>query len=231
MPKQQRGLRLFIIESPSPMDLLQGRSESRALQGIAELLGHEVANFIVKSRSEFATTCKYIASITESHDTQGRSGVPLCIHIATHGNDKGIALGPDFISWADLCKLIQPLCSSLYYYSGPTIFVISACQAAYQNVTYELEKRYTSGEGFRPPIYLFVSVGDDNEQIVYWNDLVAVWTIFYHQIALSDVNKKVEVQRILDRIKYVGAGEVEYYRWDEKREKYFHFRSKVNSSE
>jgi hypothetical protein len=211
------------------MDLLQRRSESRALEGIADLLGHEAARFLVKSRSEFATTCKYIASITEAHDSQGRTGVPLCLHIATHGNAEGIGLGADMISWADLCRLIQPLCSGIDHYSGPTIFVISACQAVYQNITHELEKQYASSQDFKPSLYLFVSAGDETKN-VYWNDLVAAWMLFYHQLALIDITKRTEVQRILDRIKYSGTGEVGYYRWDKTRGKYLRFRSKVNLS-
>jgi len=75
------------------MDLLQGRSEAAALDGMCRLLGHEVAVFPVQSSSRLRETCKFIASIDEAHDARKRPGVPLCVHIAAHGNSNGLGLG------------------------------------------------------------------------------------------------------------------------------------------
>ena len=62
------------------MDVLQGRSEAAALDGMCRLLGHEVAVFQVQSFPWGGRTgaCKFIASIDEGHDAKKQRGVPLC---------------------------------------------------------------------------------------------------------------------------------------------------------
>lgn len=212
-------LRLFIIEAPDPMDLLQNRSEAAALEKICHLIGHEVTSIIIKSEEEFETACRYIASIDKNHDQYGRERVPLCVHISSHGNEDGLGLGCDFVTWKNLFYLLKPLCTDMYNYDGRVIIIISACQAGHQKLTKEFTQEYQTDSNFRPPAYLFITADEEPT----WSDAVVSWTVFYHQLPNIRLNVKTEVQKILKRVKEVGASTLMYYRWDEKNKKYLKY--------
>lgn len=216
------GLRVFIIECPDPIDLLQKRSERHALENICGLFGHEVATFFVKSTNELKSVCNYIASIDEEQDEFEREKVPICIHISAHGNKRGLVFGNDTVTWKQLSKIISPINSKMYDYSGDVIFVISACEAKEQKLTLEFERERKQDIDFRPPIYLFVTA----ENSVYWKDAIVAWTIFYRRIPNVNLDDKGSVKSILNDIRDIGVGKVRYYRWDKNRKKYLSFTSK-----
>lgn len=201
------------------MDLLQGRSESQVLDRICKLIGHEVASFQVHSITEFKSVCGYIASIADYHDSQGRSGVPLCVHISTHGNEEGLGIGKQILPWTDLAKAILPICTEMKDYKGDTVFVISACGAGQQKLTAALAKERKQIRDFIAPKYVFVT----EDRAVYWSDAALSWAMFYHQLPEVSLDKKAEVQEILDRIKVSRTGNLKYYRWDEGRKQYLHY--------
>lgn len=201
------------------MDLLQERSESVPLERICRLIGHEVTSFTVKSMSEFDVVCNYLSSIDISHDQHGRGGVPLCIHISGHGNEDGLGLGRDFVTWEDLCQLLQSLCTAPDRYDGKVFVVISACQAEHQRLTKAFERETAKKPGFRPPEYLFVTADDD----LGWSDAVVSWTVFYHQLPSVDPDRREEIKGVLDKVKQVGAAALVYYRWDKKKMKYLRY--------
>jgi len=110
-----KDIRLIIIESVNPMDLLQKRTESQALGEICEIIGHEVAILKAFSQSDFIKLCKYISSISSMHDKQKRRGVPLCVHIVAHGNDSGLQFGKDFVRWKDILHAMKPVYKEMNY--------------------------------------------------------------------------------------------------------------------
>jgi hypothetical protein len=207
------------------MDVLQGRSESQVLDKICKLIGHEVASFQVHSATEFHSVCEYISSIADYHDSQDGSQVPLCVHIATHGNENGLGIGKQILSWTELANAILPICTEMKAYKGETVFVISACGAGQQRLTSELAKQSKQKSGFVAPKYVFVT----EDQEVYWSDAALSWAMFYHQLPRISLNKKVEVQGILNRIKVSKTGNLKYYRWDEKKKQYLHYSGRDNA--
>jgi len=104
-------LRIFVIESPDPLDLLQRRSESAVIRAVAPLLGHEAVDFVAKSLRELKEVVGYIASLSRSNCAQRTERRTLCIHLSGHGNEDGIGLGSDEPSWAKLFEamLFMPL--------------------------------------------------------------------------------------------------------------------------
>lgn len=98
-------MRVFIIECPNPIDLLQGRNEGKSLEQICRLVGHEVINFHPKSKDDLLTVCKYISSIDREHDGTDNPDLPLCIHISSHGEEDGLWFGKDLVSWNELLDL------------------------------------------------------------------------------------------------------------------------------
>lgn len=215
MAARKTKLRIFIIESTDPMDLLQDRSEREALEKVCKLIGHEVATFEVKSKQEFKTICKYLSSIDEDHDSKKRKKVPLCIHISTHGNDEGLGFGYDFISWRNLFKMLQPLCSEMDSYSGSLILIISACGADSQSVTKEFETEYGKNNKLNPPTYLFITTGNPN-----WDDALVSWVNFYHQLPTVKLYDKKDIQKVLNKAQVSRTIKLRYFRWDNNDHKY-----------
>jgi len=154
--RSKHDMRVFIVECLNPLDLLQGRSEAAALEGMCRLLGHEVAVSHIQSLARLRETCKFIASIDEIHDAKRERDVPLCVHIAAHGNSEGLGVGPATVTWAELADAILPL-GKLDSYSGPLIVVVSACDAGQQSLTWELAQRRKKVPTLRPPAYVFVT--------------------------------------------------------------------------
>ncbi len=140
--------RLVILESPDPMDLLQGRSESQTLAAACELIGYEAVSFNTRSAREFAETCLYLSTITRDHDAGGSSGVPLFVHVSCHGNNKGLAFGKDVQKWSALVDSIEPLCDMKQFAAG-FVLSISACGAGQQKITKGLSQSFKQKAGIK----------------------------------------------------------------------------------
>jgi hypothetical protein len=204
------------------MDLLQHRAEAPALEKTCSLIGHEVTSFTAKSKAELRTLCKFIASIDSDHDPHGRRRVPLCVHIASHGNEDELGFGQDSVSWDDLLEVVQPLCA-MTDYEGDVIVVISACGAGKQKLTKAFAAQAKKKSGFRPPIYLFVT-GDESPTFA---DAVVSWTVFYHLLPDVSLTEKQGVQVMLSRVQAAGATSLTYFRWDKDQRRYRRFAPKT----
>lgn len=216
-------MRIFIVECPDPMDLLQERSEAVALERMCRLLGHEVAVFQVQSFSRLRETCRFIASIDEDHDAKKKPDLPLCVHIAAHGNPDGLGFGLETVTWEELADAILPL-AKVARYSGPLIVVISACDAGQQSLTSELEDHWQKGAKVRPPAYVFVTC----DARLDWSASVAAWTIFYHLMPKADLDDPKTVREVLTKVKAAGGAVLRYYRWDRKNKEYMKYEPKEN---
>ena len=218
-------IRLFIIESVNPMDLLQGRTESQALAEICKIIGHEVAVLTAYSKGDFRKFCKYISSIDPKHDENQREKVPLCIHLAVHGNSEGLEIGSDFVEWQDILRAMKPIYTDMHEYDGEVVLVISACGAGEQYLSDEFEDEWNKNEDFMPPEYIFVT----RDEEVAWDDALVSWAMFYHQLPRAKLRNKRSVQKILDSIKMSSTGNLRYFRWDNKKEKYLSYSGKIRN--
>lgn len=208
--------RVFIVESPNPLDLLEGRGERLALEQICKLVGHDAATFLVRDKGEFSQTCTYIGSISGKETDK----TPLFLHISVHGDDSGIGVGRDMMSWRDLASTIQEMYGRLKFYHGPVVLVLSACGANRQQLTAELMKGMkTASDRFVPPEYLFVS----SEKLVKWTDAVVTWTIFYREAVKLDFTNKDDVQALLAKLSNSGFGNLKYFRWDTGLKRYLQY--------
>jgi hypothetical protein len=210
-------MRVFILESPNPIDLLQGRSEMQSLETICRLFEHEVVTFLVKSRQEFNDTIKYISTI----NLKAEPDSPICLHLSTHGNEDGLGFGEDGMDWKDLFDVLQPLYKKISKNKSGNILVISACGAGQQKLTREFTDSHKNGSlihrlSIKPPKYVFVTA----EEEVTWQDAVVSWTILYRKLAEINLDDRNEVQNILKNIKSLEAGTIKYFRWDEQSKSY-----------
>jgi hypothetical protein len=203
------------------MDVLQGRSEAAALDGMCRLLGHEVAVFQVQSSSRLREICKFIASIDEGHDANKRGGVPLCVHIAAHGNSNGLGLGPATLTWEELTDAILPL-AKIGRYSGPLILVVSACDAGQQSLTRELADYRRRNAKLRPPAYVFVTC----DARLGWTASVAAWTVFYHLMPTAKLDRPETVREVLTKVRAAGGAILRYHRWDNDKGAYLKYEPK-----
>ena len=207
--------RIVILESPDPMDLLQGRSEAQTLAAACKLIGYETASFTIRSKTEFDKTCEYISTITEDHDATESNDIPLFIHISCHGNKSGLAFGTDPVTWKQLAKSISPLCN-MENYSGGFVLSISACGAGGQTITSKLSTAFKTDGAITPPHYLFVTAGDE----VAWDDAAVSWVNLYHKLGDMNLAHRFSLQKSLDAITELTGAQLSYYRWAEDESKF-----------
>jgi len=204
------------------MDLLQGRTESRALAEICKIVGHETTVLTAYDKADFRKLCGYISSITSKHDNKNRKSIPLCVHLSAHGNEKGLVFGKDFIEWKEIMRSMKPIYTEMEDYDGEVILTISACGAGDQYLTKEIQMLWDKNEDFTPPKYVFVTTDEE----VAWDDALVSWSMFYHQLPYADLDDKKSIKRILDKIKISETGNLRYFRWDDAKEKYRHYSGK-----
>lgn len=209
-------MRVFIIECPNPIDLLQGRNEGKSLEQICRLVGHEVISFQPKSKKDLATVCRYISSIDREHDGSDNPDLPICIHISSHGEEDGLWFGQDLTSWNELLDALEPICTKKSIYKGEKLLIISACEAKEQRLTEKFQKRKKLNKGFQPPKHLFVTASEE----VYWKDAVVAWALFYNKIPNTNLSKKKKILSVLNLIENAELGTIHYYRWSAKKERY-----------
>ena len=103
--------RIFLLESPNALDLLDGIGETTSLSQVCKLFGHDIVSFLIRDRSELNQTFMCISSVGWREE---RGNLPIFIHISTHGNDSGLAIGSDFVSWKELSALVIRAFQEIY---------------------------------------------------------------------------------------------------------------------
>ncbi|MEA3469014.1 MAG: hypothetical protein U9R57_12450 [Thermodesulfobacteriota bacterium] len=209
-------IRVFIIECPNPIDLLQGRNEGKSLEQICKLIGHEATSFHPRSKNDLETVCKYISSIDREHDGTDNPDLPVCIHISSHGEEDGLVFGKDLLTWNELEAVLEPVCMKKTIYRGEKILIISACEAKQQKLTKIIQKKLQTNNGFQPIKHIFITAGKD----VYWDDAVVAWALFYNKIPKANLSKKKKILEVLSLIEKAELGHIHYYRWSAKKEQY-----------
>jgi hypothetical protein len=199
------------------MDLLQNRGEAPALEKACALIGHEVATLTAKSKAELNNLCRFVSGIDSNQDGRRRERVSLCVHITAHGNKDGLGFGKDLVEWDELFDILKPLCV-MKDYDGEFILVISACEAAEQQLTSHFKKKAGTA-AVRPPIYLFTTA----DAAPSFPDALVSWVVFYHQLPKVSLSDKEAVKKVLGRVKAAGATTLKYSRWDPRKGRYLHY--------
>ena len=155
---------VHIVESPGPLDLLDGRTEGRVLSEALSLAGINHRYNLVVDRKTLILALRDRIS-TASNDFQS---API-VHLSMHGEVRGLALtNGDFITWVDLREILTPLLQAM---NGGLLLTLSACE---------------SGHGIQmamhteaiPPFWALVGhVGSP-----FWNDAAVGFVTFYHHL-------------------------------------------------
>ena len=206
--------RVFLLESPNALDLIEGTGETTSLTQVCRLFGHDVSSFLIRDEPELKQTLMYISSVGWRRK---RGKVPIFIHISAHGDKNGLVFGPDDVPWATLTahvvEALRELCGGDRPYKGPIVLVVSACGTNKQTLTHYLRTAKRKDMLEWPPEYVFVF----EESTVDWRDAVVVWTMFYREapsINFLKESSKGKVQSLLDRLRLAEVGNLRYFRWD-----------------
>ncbi|WP_042347412.1 hypothetical protein [Bacillus massiliigorillae] len=207
-------MKVFIIESASPLEIIKGRTEGGALKEICEMMDYDVLSFFVKSKDEFIEICNYLSSI-ECVVREKSEDEPICIHLSFHGDEGGIQIGRDKVDWKDIADCLYPMFNMDY--SEDILLSISACGADNCDIHYCIENLIAKN-GMKPPRYIFII----DEEEVLWRDAILNWTILYHQIVHISTSV-VLMKDLLNRISVSGFGNLKYFRWSKTRKKFVQY--------
>lgn len=212
--------RVFLLESPNALDYLDGTGETASLANVCKLFGYKISTFLIRDVRELDQSLIYISSIGWG---EKQDDLPIFIHLSAHGNNKGLKLGQDDVSWSCLAELVVKTYDGIHNpsatYPGPIVLVISSCNTDGTQLTENLTRSNRENLLSSPPSYVFVF--EDKE--VDWYDAVVTWTIFYRWAATIEFDAKRKiggVQRFLKKLNRTGFGKIRYFRWDHKKKRY-----------
>lgn len=168
---------VHIIESPSATDLLDGRTEGRALSEILNLAE------IPHCYSLAATLDTFDAALdTRLIEAFNHFQQPPILHLSMHGNQDGVALTDNtFIGWADLQALLTPLTNAM---QGGLLICMSSCFGS-------SGCRMAMHEDADQPFWALVG----NNRSVSWEDAAVAYVTFYH-LLFKDIPVDVCVERM-----------------------------------
>jgi hypothetical protein len=158
---------VYVVESPSDFDLLDGRTEGAALCEVLRLASVPFAYSLATTRAALdeALTNRLYGEI------ERYSRWPI-IHFSAHGNQEGIGLtdGHD-VSWADLHFLMRDLKNGM---NGGLLTCLSAC---YGIAAAKMDLRTDKDSP------LFATVGHSGSPS--WSTSAVAFMAFYHQLFLG----------------------------------------------
>jgi hypothetical protein len=99
---------IYVVESPSPDDLLHNRNEGDALARVLKLAGIDVYYFFAATEETFEEAFKLIAETIKDRSDHGNA-MPW-LHISAHGGRDGVELTDGgVIQWPILSRILTEL--------------------------------------------------------------------------------------------------------------------------
>lgn len=170
--------KVYILESPGDIDLLEKRTEGKALSNVLEISEIPYEYYLVTTKNVFEQVFEMIKEDILELQDEYLFAWPI-IHISCHGNKDGIGLTDnDFISWSDLNNLLSVVnvCFDEGEPISPILLSMSSCYGLHAIKT-DWEKR----EEHSP----FACVLGHEDKIL-WDDALIAFSVFFHHY----VNKK-----------------------------------------
>jgi hypothetical protein len=173
---------VHVIESPKPMEILEGRQEGVTLYSALEDAGIRVEVYSVVDEETLFRAFEMMSGCHYEYDEK-EEPFPI-LHISAHGNKDGIELtSGDFFSWKRLGDILVPFNEA----SGDVLVVGMSTCFGFQGLRMA---RRVSGSPF------YGLVGPKGE--VRWDDTKVAFVTFYHLITKKgfDLNPAVEAMNI-----------------------------------
>ena len=163
-PEQRFKFFVFIVESPSAIDLYRGLSEGEMIRRAVELNG-------IHCTSKLATNLEmFVLSMREgiAAEMKHRPGYAPLLHISAHGFDHGIQLASgEVLTWDALRQLLVPLNTFL---SGNLLVCMSTCKG------YSGQRMAMVHEEDRHPFFALIGNGGEPT----WPETAVAFATFYH---------------------------------------------------
>lgn len=170
--------KIYIIESPADKDLLEKRTEGKALSNILELSQIHYEYFLVTTLNVLRQAFEMIKEDILKLQEEYLFVWPL-IHISCHGREEGIGLtDKSFVEWSYLYDLLSivNVCFEETDPVSPVLLSMSSCYGLHA-IKSDWEKRSS-----RSP-FAFV-LGHENK--IPWDDALIAFSVFFHHF----VNRK-----------------------------------------
>ena len=169
---------VHIIESPSADDLLDGRTEGRALSEVLNLAKIPYCYNLAINLETFNAAVD--TRLIEAFEYFNQ---PPILHLSMHGNQEGVVLTDNtFISWANLQTLLAPLTNAM---EGGLLICMSSCFGS----TGCLMATHRDAD---QPFWALVG----NNRSVSWEDAAVAYVTFYHLFF-----KGIPVEECVERMK------------------------------
>lgn len=155
---------VYIVESPSAQDLLDGRTEGRVLSEALQLAGIRYGYSLVVDHSTLLVALEQrLSEVARQHQC-----VPI-LHLSMHGNQSGVQLtNGHFLTWHDLREALLSLNRAM---AGGLLICMSACFG----VSGCRMAMYEDGE---PTFWALVG----NAHSPTWADAAVAYVAFYHRL-------------------------------------------------
>ena len=167
MPANQNWFFVYIIESPSEIDIYHNRTEGIMLQQALSLQNIPCINKLAISKSAFEAS--FQVGLIEAMQIFPNL-IPI-IHISAHGYSEGIGLSNhEIVSWEYLRSLLLPINAS---FSNKLILCMSTCEG------YSACRMAMQLNGTQHPFLCMIGHPGSPE----WSDTAVAFSTFYHLIA------------------------------------------------
>jgi len=165
-----RDFRVYIIESPSPSDLLLQRQEGHMLASILSLADVPSENLLPSNLETLIDVLRVIPK----HAKQDLKRLPI-IHISAHGNADGMSLtSGEIVTWNWLSKAIGIINKAINMEFAQGLSVcLSTCNG------FEMYKRALLEE--EPPCDIIIGANEP----VSWPESAIAFATFYHLFRLG----------------------------------------------
>lgn len=173
---------VYVIESPSDDDLLDGRTEGRSLCEALRLA--EIPHWY----SLVTTSKTFEESIGRRlSEALSRFNQPPIIHLSMHGNNDGVALtNGEFLSWENLRRSLAPLTNAM---NGGLLICMSSCFGS-------SGCRMAMHEENDQPFWALVG----NATSALWADAGVAYITFYHLFF-----KDIPVEQCVERMRLASG--------------------------
>ncbi|MCY1704543.1 hypothetical protein [Pannonibacter sp. SL95] len=181
---------VYVVESPSPDDLFDGRTEGRALCEAFSLseIKHSYTVCLdyenLMKAFQIGADSRFLSEFLRHQKSDTRDKFVPIVHISAHGTEDGIVLScGHHVSWADLRLLLKPINDAM---PNGLLVCFSSCKGGRSvalSMTLEAERPFFACGG---------SLSD-----VHWHDALVGFITFYHHLFTgSTIQNAVDAMKI-----------------------------------
>jgi len=207
---------VYILESPSPKDLVGGRYTVTGLESLCRIYGYKSSAFRVLSRAEFESRLKFIAQTETSNDDW------ICVHLDCHGDENGIQMGSDYVSTDNIVEALKPILQRDDL-RGKFILIISACFARALELPFSLriDRSLSQLDRSEPRLSLPEYIFFYDDDLVKYRDAVLSCAILYRSLDRGVTSfLPTSIYDTLKRMARARLGNMICHRWDGKANRY-----------